>query len=251
MKFNNVIDTLRLGCRELFRTYEEAYAKQYRKSKCFFRYLVIHEIEDQLCILVEAEFADFQEFRELVRGIPGNYSDPGLKNPPEDASSYIREAEAAFLELLDRVQPDCAAPEIPYVRYLTGAERERVVARFRELWNYIPRKSWYPMDGQELREDWLFIHTDYLEAYLPRIEGLLGLPENHIYCYGEANRPGLDCMEMAELVGYNGFENACCDREFSWILFFSHEETVTFAGSILPQIREMLEPEKAHWNRWN
>ena len=251
MKFNHVIDSLRLGCRELSRQYEDAYEKQCRKSKCFFRYLVIHEIEDQLCTLVEADFTDFQEFRELIRGIPGNYLDPGMKNPPEDASCYIREAEEAFLELLDRVQPDCLAPEIPYVRYLTGTERENVIASFRERWGYIPRKSWYPLNGQEIREDRLFIHLDYAEEYLPRIEALLGLQENHIYCYGEANRPGLDCMEIAELVGCDGLENACCDREFSWIIFFSHEETVTFAGSILPQIREMLEPEKAHWNRWN
>lgn len=251
MKFNNVIDSLRLGCRELFRTYEEAYAKQYRKSRCFFRYLVIHEIEDQLCTLTDADFADFGEFQGLIRGILAAYLDPRLKTPDPEAREYMREAENAFLSLLDAVKPDSKAPQIPYVRYLTGAERERVVTRFRELWNYIPRKSWYPMDGQELREDRLFIHADYVEAYLPRIEGLLGLPENHIYCYGEANRPGLDCVEMAELVGYNGFENACCDREFSWIIFFSHEETVTFAGSILPQIREILEPEKCHWNRWN
>lgn len=250
MKFNNVIDTLRLCCRELSARYAEEYEEQYRKSECFFRYLVTGEIEAQLCTLVDEEFPDFGEFCGLVRGIPENYTDPRLKNPSPEALEYIREAERAFLEGLDGVKPDCKGPEIPYFRYLTGPERQNVIAQFREKWNYIPHKYWYPMTGGESREDRLFLHTDHAEAYWPEIERLLGLPKNHIYSHGECILPGLDCAEEAELVGYGGFETAYCPKDFSWIIYFSHEETVTFAGAILPQIRKILEPERLHWNRW-
>ena len=228
----------------------EAYQRVYGKSSCFFRYLVTNEIEDQLCTLVDEEFMDFEEFLGLARGILTAYGDVRLKKPPEDALAYIREAEEAFLALLETVQPDCAAPEIPYLRYLTGEERKNVIVRFRASWGYIPHKYWYPMNGQESREDRLFLHMDHVEDYLLEIERFLGLPENHIYSYGEGDCAGRDCMEMAELVGYNGFENACCDKDFTWLIYFSHEETVTFAGSILPEIRKLLEPEREHWNRW-
>ena len=250
MKFNNVIDTLRLGCLELSRKYGEEYEKQYRKSKCFFRYLVMNEIESQLCTLVDAEFADFGEFQELVQGIPAHYGDAGLKNPDEDAVEYIHEAEKAFLELLEAAKPGCAAPEIPYFRYLTGEERNKAIARFRERWEYVPHKYWYPMTSREIREDKLFLMADYVEDYWAQIEQLLGLPENHIYSYGESTRPGLDCAEVAEMVGYGGLEEACCDKDFTWIIYFSHEDTVTFAGAILPEIQKILEPEREHWNRW-
>ena len=81
MKFNNVIDTLRLYCRELSAWYGEEYQKQYGKSECFYRYLVVDEIEAQLCTLVDAEFSDFSEFCGLVREFLSNYSDCLMKNP--------------------------------------------------------------------------------------------------------------------------------------------------------------------------
>lgn len=250
MRFNNVIDALRYGCRELSREYAREYEKQYRASMCFYRYLVINEIEAQLCTLVDTEFSDFAEFSELVRGVCADHTDMSLRNPGEEALEYMREAEKAFLSLLEAVEPDCAAPEIPYFRYLTGEERETVISRFREQWGYVPEKYWYPMNGQEIREDRLFLHTDYVEDYWPRLEKLLGLPEKRIYCYGETNRPGLDCTEMGEVVGCGGLEEAYCDKDFNWIIYFSHEETVTFAGTILPEVQKLLEPEGEHWNCW-
>lgn len=250
MKFNNVIDTLRLACGELSVHYSEAYQQQYGDSLCYFRYLVTDEIGAQLCTLVDMEFTDFEEFRDLVRGILATYADPRLKNPSGVALGYIREAEKAFLDCLEALAPDCESPDIPYCRYLTGEERGKMTARFREMWDYVPHKYWYPLDGQEVREDRLFLHTDYVEDYWEQIERLLGLPENHVYSFGESILPGLDCGEEAELVGYGGLETAYCPKDFRWIIYFSHEETVTFAGSILPQIREILEPEQAHWNRW-
>lgn len=250
MKFNNVIDTLLLVCRELSLRYAEEYEKEYRKSKCFYRYLVIDEIEAQLCTLVDTEFSDFSEFRWLVRGILSEYSTSSLKNPPPDAMEHIRAAEQAFLERLEAVKPDCEPPEIPYFRYLTGEERTNVLNRFREKWDYVPHKYWYPLTGSEIPEGMLFLMADYLEDYWPKIEKCLGLPEQHIYSCGESVYPGLDCAEEVELAGYGGLETACCPGDFSWIIYFSHEETVTFAGSILPEIRKILEPEREHWNRW-
>ena len=58
MKFNNVIDTLRLACGELSVRYAEEYQRQYRNSLSYFRYLVTDEIGVQLCTLVDMEFLD-------------------------------------------------------------------------------------------------------------------------------------------------------------------------------------------------
>ena len=34
------------------------------------------------------------------------------------------------------------------------------------------------------------------------------------------------------------------------MVYFSHEETVSFAGAIVPKIKEVLKAEKEHWNRF-
>ena len=171
MRLNHIIDRLRMDCQELSVRYSEEYQKRYRKSLCFYCYLVMDEIGAQLCTLVDEEFTDFGEFRDLVRGILSDYTDPRLKNPSGEAYGYIREAEKAFLECLEVLEPDCESPHIPYCRYLTGGERETVVAKFREKWDYVPHKYWYPMDGQEVREDRLFLHTDHVEDYWVQTKG--------------------------------------------------------------------------------
>ena len=47
-----------------------------------------------------------------------------------------------------------------------------------------------------------------------------------------------------------GCEVAYTDKDFRWLIYFSHEGTVTFAGSFVPQVKNILRNETAHWNRW-
>jgi len=251
MTFNNVIDTLRLACRELSRTYLDEYMQQYRKSSCFYRYLVTDEIAVHLCTLTDLDFADFGEFRSLVREIPSVFWDPRLQNPPPEALAHIRTAQQAFWDQLEAVQPDCPRPDIPYCRRLTGPEASRIAGQSREKWDYVPGTYWYPLTQREVREDRLFLMAAYVQDHWAQIERLLGLPEARLYCLAEKDYPGMaNCAEVAQLPDYGGLESACCDREFTWIIYFSHEETVTFAGAILPEIQKILAPEREHWNRW-
>lgn len=254
VKLNHVIDTLRCRCQELSRQYEEAYYDQRQeqgKSLLFYRYLVTYEIAYKLCTLTDRDFPDLDVFRQTVKELLPEHWDGALRRAAPEAAEYIREAEQAFLECLEKISPDCSQPEIPYCRNLVGQEAETVIARFREKWNYVPEKYWYPLTGPKMEEDKLFLPADYVEDYWAEIEKLLGLPENRIFSYGESCYTGIPaCAEVAELVGYGGLEEAYCDRDFTWIIYFSHEDTVTFAGSILPGIRKILEPEREHWNRW-
>lgn len=249
MKFNHVIDTLRQFCLEKAAAYAEEYEQ--RGGLYFYRYLVMNELHVKLCTLVDREFSNFGACLAAVKALIPGHLNSTLQNPSPVAEHFIREAEAAFRKRLESLRPDCPAPKIPYLRHLTGEEAECMAARFREKWDYVPQNYWYPMDGQKIREDRLFLSADYVEDYWEALEKLLGLPGTHVFCLNESNYPGGPaCMEMVELIGYGGLENACCDRGFSWIVYFSHENTVTFAGSILPQVRRLLAAEREHWNRW-
>lgn len=249
MKFNNVTDTLRQFCLDRAAAYGEEYERC--GGMCFCRYLVMYELHEKLCTLVDREFSDFGAYLAAVKELIPGHLNPTLQKPTPVTEYFIREAEDAFCRYLEHISPDCPAPKIPYLRNLTGEEAEKIAALFREKWDYVPRNYWYPMTGGGIREDRLFLSADYVEPYWSALEKLLGLPEKHLFCLSENNYPGGPaCMEMAELIGYGGLENACCDRELSWIIYFSHEQTVTFAGSILPQVRELLAAEREHWNRW-
>ena len=62
-----------------------------------------------------------------------------------------------------------------------------------------------------------------------------------------------NCIETVELNEYSGCETIYTDKDFSWAIYFSHENTVAFAGSIVPKIKELLSNESEHWNKfeWN
>ncbi len=91
----------------------------------------------------------------------------------------------------------------------------------------------------------------YTKPYMEQMLQWMGLPYAHIYEYGEwyhAYPP--HCLETVELAGYDRCESIYTDRDFTWAVYFSHENTVTFAGSIVPFAKELLAKEKEHWNRF-
>ena len=137
----------------------------------------------------------------------------------------------------------------PYYRVINGEERERLEYTILEKWDYDPVHYWYPLRGG-YDEGKLFLPADCLEPYLDRLRGLLGLPDRHIYEYGEGCGESSQLALVDDIYGYGGFECMCLPEDLSWAVYFSHEDTVTFAGSILGAVKELLADEREHWNKW-
>ena len=91
---------------------------------------------------------------------------------------------------------------------------------------------------------------NYFEPYMKQFEQIIGLPETHLYSYGEDNSRPQNCLETVELIEYGGLEMIYTDKDFSWAIYFSHENTVAFAGSIVPTVKELLANEKEHWDKF-
>ena len=137
----------------------------------------------------------------------------------------------------------------PYYRFVNGEERERLEYAILEKWDYDPVHYWYPLRGG-FDEEKLFFPADRLEPYLDRLCGLLGLPDRHLYEYGEGCREAIQLAMVDDIYGYGGFECMYLPEDLSWAVYFSHEDTVTFAGSILGAVKELLADEREHWNKW-
>lgn len=254
MNYNNAIDTLRCWCTEMTGIYQDEYDRERSetgRSLRFFRYLVTTELQYKLGTLVDRDFSDFQAFLTKISRLMAVHWDTSLsKELDYEEAGHVRAAEAAFSEYLATVTPDCPRPKLPYVRNIIGAEADKLIARFHTVWNYDSAQYWYPLDGKA-DDSKLFILFDYVQPHLEDIRQLIGIPKNHIFLHGENWYPGIPaCAEVDELEGYSGCEAAYTDRDFTWVIYFSHEDTVTFAGSIVPQIKEILAHEKEHWNSW-
>ncbi len=97
--------------------------------------------------------------------------------------------------------------------------------------------------------DKFFVMFDYAEPYMKQIEQIINLPQTHIYSYGENFLRPENCVETVELLEYGGHETMYTDKDFSWAIYFSHENTVAFAGSIVPAVKEILSGEKEHFDK--
>lgn len=254
MKYNNVLDSLRCWCANM----TEVYAKQYcaersntGHSLLFFRYLVTSELRYKLETLMDRDFADFQALlAEISRLIPVHWNATLSKRLDCEEANHVRAAEEAFSEYLATVTPDCPHPPLAYVRNIIGEEAQWLIAKFHEIWNYDPVRYWYPLAGA-VDDSKLFVLFEHIQPYLDNIRQLIGIPENHIFQYGENWYPGVPaCAEVDEISDYGGCETAYTDRDFTWVIYFSHEGTATFAGAIVPRVKEILAPAATHWNCW-
>lgn len=252
MVYNNVTNTLRNWCHEMTQQYSEAYQQERSKtghSVRFLSYLVTSELSYKLGTIIDKEYLSFEEYRSAVLALIPQHIDFTLKKElGKTETYYVQAAESAFREYVESVSPDCISPVVPYNRIIWGDEAKTIANRFYEAWHY-DKSYWYPLNRMS-GDDKLFISPDRIKPYLHEIYRLLRLPQEHIYAYGEAVYDHPYCGEAEELAFYSGCETAFCPKDFSWIIYFSHENTVTFAGSIVPGIKEILRAEQDHWNRF-
>ena len=72
---------------------------------------------------------------------------------------------------------------------------------------------------------------------MEKLAALLELPQQHAYCLFESWFEQPNCVETGELDAYAGSECFYTAKDFRWLIYFSHEETVSFAGSIVSAVK--------------
>ncbi len=215
------------------------------------------ELRFKLATLVDREFDGLDAFRkEVLAMLDVHYEDSVLNPPNRAALSLISSLEATFLEYFNSMATEQGAVsmvEYPYTRAIVGEEAQRLIQTFRDVWGYSNRAYWHPLQGTASEESFelFFVMLSYAEPYMDRLCQWIGIPYTHIYAYGEWHHVYPDhCLETVELDGYGGCESIYTDKDFTWAVYFSHENTVTFAGSIVPFAKELLAKEKDHWDRF-
>lgn len=254
MIFNEIISLLEIWCRKKAEFYVEEY--QNHGGLNYIGYIMADDLEFKLSMLIDKSFENKDGLQDEIFNLLSVYLESKTDDQQEKEAQHIMEKISKefceYAEELFSQKETPAMPDIPYYRVIVGEEADGLINRFQEIWRYDNRKCWYPLTDTEPKEisDKFFIVFDYLEPYMKKLEKLIGLPKTHIYGYGEAGH----CVETAEIIEFaGGRECIYTDKDFSWAIYFSHENTVTFAGSIVPQAKKLLKNEKAHWNQfeWN
>ena len=254
MTFNNTINHLKLWCINKAKAYQQVYENY--GGITYVGYQVAYEMEFKLSTLIDKSFDSVADLkREVVNLIDVHY-EPSVLNPQNSLAKYIIDkTNREFCELLEDIfakSEALALADIPYARAIVGTEAAALQDKFRSVWGYVNTSYWFPLMGDEPKEisEKFFIMFDYIEPYMKQVEAIIGLPQTHIYSYGESVFRPPNCIETVEIIEYGGCETIYTDRDFTWAIYFSHENTVAFAGSIVPMVKKLLSKEKEHWDKF-
>lgn len=254
MNFNNIINHLKLWCISKAKTYQKVYGNY--GGITYVGYLIAYELNFKLSTLIDKSFECVEDLKNEAINLIDVHYDPSIIKPQKHSAQYIIDKTnrefCEFLEDLLSKKESLSLAEIPYMRVIVGSEAVALQEKFRSVWGYVNTAYWFPLDGDEPKEisDKFFIMFDYVEPYMKQIEQIIGLPQTHIYSYGENIFRPQNCVETVELIEYGGCENIYTDKDFSWAIYFSHESTVAFVGSIVPKVKELLSDEKEHWDKF-
>lgn len=250
MRFDNLLHRLIGWCEEKTDEYIRKYDQQ--KGTVGFRpYLVTGELRFKLASLLEQDFADYDAFAAAVLDLMDVHYDYALKNLPNRTQELMVErTKQSFLAFFESLAPDFQGePPKHYWRVIMGKEAGIIAERYRLQWEFERNSYWYPWSNCG-RGEKLFLMQEHVERRKKELEQLLGLPEKKMYCFGESSYPVLFVEETNELEFYSGMECAYADKDFTWMIYCSHEQTVTFVGSIVPTIKKLFAPEKELWNQF-
>ena len=254
MTFNNIINHLKLWCINKAETYQKVYEEY--GGTTYVGYLIAYELEFKLSTLMDKSFESIEDLKREVLKLLDVHYEPSVLKPQNSLAKYIidksnQEFCGFFEEVLSRKE-SLSLADIPYTRAIVGPEAAALQEKFRSAWGYVNTSYWFPLMGDEPKaiSDKFFIMFDYFAPYMKQFERLIGLPQTHLYSYGEdVSRPE-NCLETVEIIEYSGCETIYTDKDFSWAIYFSHENTVAFAGLIVPMVKELLSKEKEHWDKF-
>ena len=254
MKYNNLINHMKYWCANKAAAYQKVHSNY--GGITYVGYLLAYELNFKLSALIDKSFDCMEDLkREVVNLIDVHY-EPAVLNPQNSLAVHIIDkTKQEFYELIEDLfskSEPIAPANIPYARAIIGAEAAALQDKFRSVWGYVNTSYWFPLMGDEPKEisEKFFIMYDYFEPYMKQLEQLIGLPQTHIYSYGETVFRPPHCFEIDEIIETGRCEGIYTDKDFSWAIYFSHENTVAFAGEIVPKVKKLLANETEHWNKF-
>ena len=254
MNYNNIVNHLKIWCRDKADAYHIEYANHGGIS--YVGYQNAYELDFKLSSIIDKSFESLEAFVSDIYSITDTHYYPSLLKPSNKVAQHIiektnREFINYFQELLSK-KDALELAVVPYNRVILGAEAEELCEKYYTVWNYVNTSYWYPLIGDEPKRvsDKFFVMFNYLEPYMEQLQQLIGLPDTHLYCYGESYLYPEHCLETVEFGEYSGSETIYTDQQFTWAIYYSHENTVSFAGSIVPKVKDLLLPVKDHWDKF-
>ncbi|MCA9051647.1 MAG: hypothetical protein KDA89_23075 [Planctomycetaceae bacterium] len=213
----------------------------------FPRYNLLKAIRIELERIDPYELDDLTDTRELII-LAGTAADDDFTREPIgkiDAAAMANEREVFcdFIREPSDSDLQSVAP-LPYQRVLSQSESDSLWARFRDRWQ-IANGNWFPLAECTLTDVIAFQDRPFNEfaSTCTLVESLTSRGVSRVW---ELREYGPEYELDASLFDphYNGAEGYWSSGDLDWIVYASHEGSITIGGWLLVEI-------KARWPEWN
>jgi hypothetical protein len=138
---------------------------------------------------------------------------------------------------------------LPYRRVLSTAESAHIWASLGSVWGVPVRSYWYPLSETSIADIVAFRADDFRE-FVPAHGLRRKLVKLSIERVWELREHGPEYSEDVELFDplYNGAEGFWTASGYPWVIYASHESSITVAGALLSEIKRMWPTWQEH--RW-
>lgn len=199
----------------------------------FPRYNILAAILGEIEILVGKPFPSLSDCRAslIQTGRSANSALTDRKDNPIE-SAAIQQERDKFIQFIDTVTPDMLEQTLPlpYRRRLEDTEKSAVYQVLLERWNY-DGGYWDPIDNLSPVE---IIYLAKAEIRSADFQAISGFIREHAAAHLlEATEEGIITEISSGDFHLDSDETVFCDCNYQWLVYVSHESTVTFAGEAL------------------
>ncbi len=192
------------------------------------------------------EFASLDEakraFRAMAADAQNIFTQP--PNGPIEQRAMSEEREALDRFIANLTDTDLAVVEpLFYRRVLNAEESSDINDKLRQVWS-VTEAYWYPLADRK-REDIEAFQDSYFEKEVGA-EKLRTIFRSHgIERIWEIREDGINYEEELSVLEpfYNGNECYWCDATFDWIIYASHESSISVGGWLLAEVKSV-------WPNW-
>jgi hypothetical protein len=192
---------------------------------------------------IPQDFSSLEEATSLIVIAIRTAEDVITRNPnrkAQEAMDEEREAFVDFIQTLSKEELGNIEP-LPYRRVLRKSESQQIWAALKKAWN-IQYDYWYPLSDCSVSNVSAFQDKYFQEEVGPETLQTL-LAKHGITRVWELRQYGPEYeLELTELYPYED-EGYWCSEEMDWIIYASHESSVTIGGWLLGEVKKV-------WPNW-
>lgn len=244
-----LIDTARTYCAENFSFWVQKDRGEY------LRYHILESILNGVEEIVGKNFESFDACKTKLKEIAEDVKDTSFggysMELDDNQRQIINEERKKFIDYINAQNQETVkyTKPLPYRRKLSQSESENLREKLLTIWNF-DGYVWNPLQNKSPKPTVFLSYENVTRKDEKEIKNIVKnlLKTNRLYKVSETL---IDYEMEFSLLNINLYEEMIFDDTFEWVIYGSHESTLTFGGDLFTKkIQELYKDRKEKLNQW-